>query len=83
MKLDKDFIQRIKQGNTRMTKIGIIDDNSNVSKEQINSQLFCQIDEYPLKTIIMYTNDKIGIALLSEYDILFWDNSILISRLEL
>ena len=76
MELNKDFLQRIKSGKMQMLEIGIIDDNSDVLKEQIDGQVFCNVDEYSLEDIINCSDNERRRQSLSRHDVLFWDASL-------
>ena len=76
MDSNKDFINRLKAGKKRILKVGIIDDNSDVLKDQILKQVNCEIAEYSLEKIMRYYNDKMRRCVLAGYDIIFWDASL-------
>ena len=68
-----DFLKRLKTGEKRMMKVGLIDDNSDVLKKQITEQIECYIDEISIKKANVYANKEITRAVLLGYDILFFD----------
>ena len=76
MNTDKDFLKRLKTGQKRRLKVGIIDDNSDILRAQILEQVDCLIDEYSIESIIKFSNEKIKQYILLGYDILFWDASL-------
>lgn len=76
MELNKDFLQRIKTGKMQMMEIGIIDDNSDVLKERIEGQVYCDVDEYSLEDVIKCSNNEMKRRSLLRHDILFWDASL-------
>ena len=76
MNTDKDFLKRLKTGQERRLKVGIIDDNSDILRAQILKQVECLIDEYSIERIISFSNDKLRQYILLGYDILFWDASL-------
>ena len=69
----EDFLKRLKTGEKRKMKVGLIDDNSDVLKKQITEQIDCYIDEISIKKANAYANKEITRAVLLGYDILFFD----------
>lgn len=76
MELNKDFLQRIKTGKMQMMEVGIIDDNSDVLKERIEGQVFCDVHEYSLEDVIKCSDNERRRYSLLRHDILFWDASL-------